>query len=153
VSSQRPHVRNEQVIDAEFEALEGVWTGVERGRDGSRDYDASGRLVFQTVFDGRFLLCDYMQTAPERPTMFAHGVFRRDGRANAIAVTWFRSPGASPNQDAVAEDGGLTFLEKIDGRTTRTSYRVVMDRLSVQTDRAIGDDKWERVFEGSYRRR
>jgi hypothetical protein len=56
--------------------LEGVWTGAENVVDGETSYDATGRLVFQTVFDGRFLLCDYVQTAPERPMSVAHGVFR-----------------------------------------------------------------------------
>ena len=143
------------MIETDLQRLEGVWTGTEHVRDGSHDYDASGRLVFQTVFDGRFLLCDYMQTARERPPMFAHGVFRRDDRTNTIAVTWFRSRATAPNQqvDAVAEGDTLIFVETIDGRTTRTSYRIVMDRLSVYTDRAGPGGEWQRIFDGSYRRR
>lgn len=143
------------MIGADLQQLEGVWIGTEHVRDGDDDYDASGRLVFQTVFDGRFLLCDYMQTASERPKMFAHGVFRRDDRTNAIAVTWFRTRATAPNQqaDAIAEDDKLIFVETTDGRTTRTSYRVVMDRLSVCTECATGGREWQRIFEGSYRRR
>ena len=143
------------MIAADLPQLEGVWTGTEHVRDGDHDYDASGRLVFQTVFDGRFLLCDHMQTAPERPKMFAHGVFRRDDRTNTIAVTWFRTRATAPNQqaDAVAEGDKLIFTETIDGRTTRTSYRIVMDRLSVQTECATGGCEWQRILEGSYRRR
>ena len=143
------------MIDADLQRLEGVWTGIEQIRDGSRDYEASGRLVFQSVFDGRFLLCDYIQTAAERPTMYAHGVFRRDDRTKAIAVTWFRSQAASANEqaDAVAEGDELTFVETVDRRTTRTSYRVVMDRLSVQTDCTTDGGELRRIFEGSYRRR
>lgn len=142
-------------IDADLKQLEGVWTGTERVRDGSHDYAASGRLVFQTVFDGRFLLCDYVQTAPERPKMFAHGVFRRDDRTNTTAVTWFRTRATAPNQqaDAVAEGDKLIFTETIDGRTTRTNYHIVMDRLSVYTDSATAGGEWQRIFEGSYRRR
>lgn len=49
--------------------------------------------------------------------------------------------------------GTLVFVETVDGRTTRTSYSVVMDRLSVCTERATGDDEWSRIFDGSYRRR
>lgn len=142
------------MFESELLRLEGVWTGTEHVRDGGNTYDASARLVFQTVFDGRFLLCDYTQTAPARPTVFAHGVFRRDDGTDALTVTWFRKRAASSQQaDAVAEGGALVFFETVDGRTTRTSYSIVMDRLSVYTERANGDDGWNRIFDGSYRRR
>lgn len=143
------------MFNAEFERLEGVWVGVEHISDGGVAYDASARLVFQTVFDGRFVLCDWVQTAPERPTAFAHGVFRRDGRTNALTVTWFRTAIATPCQqaDAVAEGDKLLFLETIDGRTTRTSYSVAMDKLSVYTEKSTDTEEWKRIFEGTYRRR
>jgi len=143
------------VIDADLQRLEGVWIGTEQVREGSREYEATGRLVFQAVFDGRFLLCDYIQNAPERPAMFAHGVFRRDDLTKAIAVTWFRSQAAAPDQqaDAVAAGDELTFIETVDRRTTRTSYRVAMDKLSVQTDCMTDGGEWQRIFEGTYRRR
>jgi hypothetical protein len=142
------------MFNEELQRLEGVWTGTEEITDGALHYSSSGRMVFQTVFDGRFLLCDYMQTAPERPTMFAHGVFRLDDRSKALAVTWFRSPTATASQQADANAHGdkPIFYETVDGSTTRTSYAVVMNRLSVCTDRAHGDD-WKRIFEGTYRRR
>lgn len=142
------------MFNAELARLEGVWTGTEHVRDGVDDYSSSGRLVFQTVFDGRFLLCDYMQTAPERPAAFAHGVFRRDDHSKALTVTWFRSPTATANQQthAVAEADKPIFYETIGACTTRTTYVVLMDRLSVCTDRATGSD-WKRIFEGTYRRR
>jgi hypothetical protein len=141
-------------FNSELQQLEGVWNGIEHVVD-DVIYDGSGRLVFQAVFDGRFLLCDYMQTALERPTAFAHGVFRRDDRTHALAVTWFRSHAATRSQqtDAAAEGDALVFFETVDGHTTRTKYSVVMDRLSVFTERAIVDDEWTRIFEGSYRRR
>lgn len=142
------------MFNVELQRLEGVWTGTEHVRDGINNYDASGRLVFQTVFDGRFLLCDYVQTAPERPTAFAHGVFRRDDLSKALTVTWFRSSPATPSQqaDAVADGDFLIFYETVDARITRTSYSVVLNRLSVQGERATGGE-WERIFEGTYRRR
>jgi hypothetical protein len=142
------------MFNQELQRLEGVWMGTEHVTDGVSDYSASGRLVFQTVFDGRFLLCDYLQTGPERPTAFAHGVFRRDDGSKALTVTWFRSPTATASQQANAvADGDLPiFYETVDARTTRTTYTVQMDRLSVCTDRATGGD-WKRIFEGSYRRR
>jgi hypothetical protein len=142
------------MFDQELQRLEGVWTGTEQVTDGTLHYHSSGRLVFQTIFDGRFLLCDYMQTAPERPTAFGHGVFRQDERSKALAVTWFWSPTATETQQAhaIADGDKPIFYETVDGCTTRTSYAVVMDRLSVSTDRATGND-WQRIFEGSYRRR
>src|SRR6187551_1493343 len=93
--------------------LEGVWTGTETITDGGRSIDATARLIFSTVFDGKFLLCDYWQTVPERPTAVAHGVFRRDEAKNALTVTWFRSPSATETQqsDAVAEGDKLVFHE------------------------------------------
>ena len=138
----------------EWQRLEGVWTGTEHVTDGENNFEATGRLVFQTVFDGRFLLCDYVQTAPARPSSFAHGVFRWDERTSALTVTWFRSAVETPSQQAVAvaEADKLIFFETIDGRTTRTSYSVIMDKLSVYTDLVTGDD-WKRIFEGTYRRR
>jgi hypothetical protein len=143
------------MFNAEFERLEGVWTGIEHVRDGADNYEASARLVFQTVFDGRFVLCDYVQTSPERPTSFAHGVFRRDDRTNALTVTWFRTAAATPSQqaDAVAEGDKLMFVETVGGCTTRTSYSVAMDKLSVYTERAVDEAEWKRIFEGTYRRR
>jgi len=142
------------VLDAHLQRLEGVWTGTEHISEGSNEYEASGRLVFQALFDGRFLLCDYAQTAPGRPTAYAHGVFRCDERSSALAVTWFRSPAATPGQqaDAVAEGDRLIFYETIDGSTTRTSYSSMLDRLTVYTERGTGDD-WKKIFEGTYRRR
>jgi hypothetical protein len=142
------------MFNQELERLEGVWTGTEQVTHDTVHYISSGRLVFQTIFDGRFLLCDYMQTAPERPTAFAHGVFRQDDRSGALVLTWFRSPTATESQQAhaIADGDKPIFYETRDGRTTRTTYGVVRDRLSVCTDRATGDD-WKRIFEGSYRRR
>jgi len=142
------------MFNLELERFEGVWTGTEHVSDGVNDYHSSGRLVFQTVFDGRFLLCDYVQTAPERPTAFAHGVFRRDDHSKALSVTWFRSPIATTSHqaNAIAEGDEPIFYETVDACTTRTSYVVHMDRLSVRTDRATGAD-WNRIFEGTYRRR
>jgi hypothetical protein len=58
----------------------------------------------------------------------------------------------SEQANAVAEGDKPIFYETVDACTTRTSYVVVMDRLSVSTDRAMGDD-WNRIFEGTYRRR
>jgi hypothetical protein len=142
------------MFNVELERLEGVWTGNETTCDGLNEYRSSGRLVFQTVFDGRFLLCDYVQTAPERPAAFAHGVFRQDARSKVLTVTWFRTATATASQqaNAVAEGDKPIFFETVDAWTTRTTYVVVMDRLSVATDRAAGDD-WKRIFEGTYRRR
>jgi len=141
------------MLNLELQRLEGVWKGTEHVSDGTNDYSSSGRLVFQTVFDGRFLLCDYVQTAPERPIAVAHGVFRRHDHSKALTVTWFRDPSATATQqvDAVAEGDKPIFYETVGAHTTRTTYAVVMDRLSVCTDRAMGDD-WKRIFEGSYRR-
>lgn len=42
----------------ELQKLEGVWTGTERVSESEAQYEASARLVFQTVFDGRFMVCD-----------------------------------------------------------------------------------------------
>lgn len=142
------------MFDQDLQRLEGVWSGTEHVSDGVNDYRSSGRLVFQTVFDGRFLLCDYVQTAPERPTAVAHGVFRRDDHSKALTVTWFRSPTATASQqaNAVAEGDKPIFYETVDACTTRTTYLIVMDKLSVCTDRATGSD-WKRIFEGTYRRR
>lgn len=142
------------MFNVDLQRLEGVWTGTEHVSDGVNDYSSSGRLVFQTVFDGQFLVCDYVQSAPERPTAIAHGVFRRDDRSKALTVTWFRSPTPTASQQAhaVAEGDRPIFYETVDACTTRTTYAVVMNRLSVCTDRAKGDG-WERIFEGTYRRR
>lgn len=141
------------MFNVEWQRVEGVWTGTEQITDGVNRYEAAGRLVFQTVFDGRFLLCDYVQTAPTRPTLFAHGVFRWDERSKALTVTWFRSAAATPSQqvNAVSEGDKLIFYETVDARTTRTSYSVLLDRLSIYTELMTGD-QGTRIFEGTYRR-
>ena len=142
------------MLDDELRRLDGVWNGTERVSDGVHEYNASGRLVFQVIFDGRFLLCDYAQTVPGRPTAFAHGVFRRDDQSKALTVTWFRTPAAAQSEQtvAVAEGDKAIFFETIDAGTTRTSYTVSYNRLVVRTERATGPD-WMPVFEGTYRRR
>lgn len=140
---------------AELQKLEGVWTGIERVLEGPKPYEASARLVFQTVFDGKFLLCDYVQSAPDQPTSVGHGVFRWDDRTQALTVTWFRSPAATPTQqaDAVAAGDKLIFVEVADGTTTRTTYVAVRDQLSIRTERELADGSWQPIVEGTYRRR
>lgn len=135
--------------------LEGVWNGTERITDDTTSYEATARLVFQTVFDGRFLTCDYIQTVPERPTSVAHGVFRKDDRTEALTVTWFRSPAPTATQqaDAVSESDKLVFIETVDGRTTRTTYIVAMDKLSIRTDLSVPSGEWKTILEGTYKRR
>lgn len=140
----------------ELMKFEGVWSGTERVTDDAGgSFEATARLVFTTVFDSRFLLCDYVQTAPDRPTTVAHGVFRRDEKTNALAVTWFRSPAATATQqaDAVADGDKLIFLETIDGRTTRTTFSTSMDKLTIRTEAALPDGEWKPLLDGTYRRR
>ncbi len=140
---------------SELKKLEGVWNGTERIIDDTSEYEATARLVFQTVFDGRFLTCDYIQTVPDRPQSVAHGVFRRDDRTEALTVTWFRSPAPTATQqaDAVSESDKLVFIETVDGRTTRTTYTVAMDKLAIRTDLSLPSGEWKPILEGTYRRR
>lgn len=139
---------------AELEKLEGVWTGTERISGEEAPREATGRWEFHTVFDGRFLLCDYIQTALDRPTTVAHGVFRKDDITNALTVSWFRSPGPTIGQQAlgVAEGEKLIFVETIAESSTRTTYSVALNRLTVITERSVRGDEWKTIFEGSYRR-
>jgi hypothetical protein len=142
------------VYQSELQKLEGVWTGTERIDSDEGRYEATGRWEFHTIFDGRFLLCNYIQTAPDRPTSVAHGVFRKDDRTSALTVSWFRSPRATTTQqeDGVAEGDRLIFVEKIDDVSTRTTYSVALNRLSVLTERSVRGGEWKSVFDGSYRR-
>lgn len=137
----------------ELQKLEGVWTGTER-IGGEKPYEATGRLEFHTVFDGKFLLCDYIQTAPDRPTAVSHGVFWKDDKSGALTVNWFRSPTGSENQQdhGIAEGDKLIFVEKAAGHITRTSYSVALNRLTIITERSTSTSDWQSVFEGSYRR-
>ncbi|MEJ7597616.1 MAG: DUF1579 family protein [Kofleriaceae bacterium] len=146
---------------AELQKLEGVWTGTERVDGDGAQYEATGRWDFHTIFDGRFLLCDYIQTAPDRPTSLGHGVFRKDDRTGALTVSWFRSPGPTASQqgDGVAEGDKLIFVETVGETSTRTTYSVALNRLTVITERATNgknakpeDSEWKSIFEGSYRR-
>jgi len=138
---------------AELQKLEGVWTGTER-IGGEKSYEATGRLEFHTVFDGKFLLCDYIQTAPERPTTVAHGVFWKDDKSGALTVNWFRNPTGDENaQDhGIAEGDKLIFVENAADHTTRTTYSVALNRLTIITERSSAGREWATVFEGSYRR-
>jgi hypothetical protein len=140
----------------ELRKLEGVWVGKEVVFENEHSSEATARLVFQTVFDGKFLLCDYVQSTADRPTSVAHGVFRKDDRTDELTVTWFRSPAATSSQqaNAVAEGDALVFVETIGKRTTRTRYTTMRDQLTIRTEWAAGDDDdWKPVLEGSYRRR
>jgi hypothetical protein len=140
---------------AELLKLEGVWAGKETVIENGEPCEATARLVFQTVFDGRFLLCDYVQTVSDRPKSVGHGVFRIDDLTEALTVTWFRSPAATPSQQgtAVAEGEALVFVETVGERTTRTTYKALRDQLTIRTEWAAGDDQWNPMLEGSYRRR
>ena len=142
------------MYQAELQRLEGVWTGTERIESDEGSYEAQGRLTFHTIFDGRFLLCDYIQTAPDRPTSVGHGVFHKDEKTDALTVSWFRSPAGTSTQqhDGVAEGDKLVFVEKVADTSTRTVYQVALNRLSVITERSVRDGEWKSVFEGSYRR-
>lgn len=141
------------MYQAELAKLEGVWTGTERIEDDAR-YEATGRMEFHTVFDGRFLLCDYIQTAADKPVAVAHGVFCKDDKSGALTVSWFRSPGGTMNQQAVgvAEGDKLNFVETVGAISTRTTYSVSLNRLTVITERSTSGSEWKTVFEGSYRR-
>jgi hypothetical protein len=138
----------------DFQRLEGVFTGTEIIGDATAHHEATGRLVFQTVFDGRFLLCDYVQKMADRPPSVGHGVFRRDNTTGELTVTWFRSPDATATQQmyGVAEGDKLIFHETVDNRRTRTTYSVLLNRLSIHVECSLQDGEWQRIFEGSYRR-
>ena len=139
---------------SELQKLEGVWTGTEQvNADGGR-YEATGRWEFHTVFDGRFLLADYIQTAADRPTSVGHGVFRKDAKTGILMVTWFRSPEPSTTQqtDGASESDRLAFIEKINDVSTRTTYVVALNQLSVITERSTNGSEWIVVLQGSYKR-
>ena len=138
----------------EMQKLEGIWIGTENVDTGDARFEAKGRWSFQTVFDGLFLLCDYVQTAPDRPASVGHGVFRRDERTQALTVSWFRSPNATDCQqvDGVAEGDRMVFYEKQGQTTTRTCYALQLNRLTITTERSVRGGEWQQVFEGSYRR-
>jgi hypothetical protein len=137
-----------------LQKLEGVWVGRERVDTGDARFEATGRWVFHTVFDGLFLLCDYVQTAPDRPHCVGHAVFRKDDRTQALTVSWFRSPTAATHQqiDGVAEGDRLCFYEKQGDTSTRTRYAIYPNGLTITTERSVCGGKWQQVFEGSYRR-
>ena len=138
----------------ELQKLEGVWTGTERIVHHGETSEATGRWEFHTIFDGRFLLCDYIQTAPDKPTSVGHGVFRLEDTTGSLSVTWFRSPAATPTQqsEGVAEGDKLIFIEKATGSQTRTTYSVALNRLTIITEEGPNGADWKTIFEGSYRR-
>ncbi|HEY4056812.1 MAG TPA: DUF1579 family protein [Kofleriaceae bacterium] len=139
----------------QMKPLEGSWTGTETVSEPDGRFEATARMSFQTVFDGRFMLCDYVQTRPEKQTSVAHGVFRLDERTNAFTVTWFRSPVATATQqtEAVTEDDTLTFHETVNGKKNRVKYIVGMDKLTVRMEVPTTGGEWKTIFEGAYRRR
>ncbi len=139
----------------QMKPLEGSWTGIETTIDGDARSETTVRMSFQTVFDGRFMLCDYVQTAPSKQTSVAHGVFRLEEQTNVFTVTWFRSPVATTHQqtEAVTEDDTMTFYENAGGKKTRVKYIVAMDKLTVRTEVPASGGEWKTILEGVYRRR
>jgi hypothetical protein len=137
-----------------LQKLEGVWTGAEQVLLDGTKYEAMGRWEFRTLFDGRFLLADYVQTAPDKPTSLGHGVFRKDDTTEKLTVTWFRSPAATDTQqsDGVADGDKLIFVENGGKTSTRTTYSIALNRLSIITERSIDGGEFAPIFEGSYRR-
>jgi hypothetical protein len=140
---------------ADFQRLEGVWNGTESTNDAGTEHEATARLVFQTIFDGRLLLCDYVQTAPDRPISVGHGVFRRHEPTDVLTVTWFRIPEATAVQQThgIAEHDKLIFIETIASRRTRTTYSLALNRLSILTESSLSSGEWKQVCAGAYRRR
>ena len=138
----------------QLQKLEGVWTGPEQVHGDGGQYEATGRWEFRTLFDGRFLLADYIQTAPDKPTSVGHGVFRKDENSDKLAVTWFRSPAATETQqsDGVADGDRLIFLENGGKLSTRTTYSVALNRLTIITEGSTNGGEWAPIFEGTYRR-
>jgi hypothetical protein len=151
----RPETVQVSTYRDDFVRLEGAWTGTEVVADTEPHYEAAGRLVFQTVFDGRFLLCDYVQTVRDRPPSVGHGVFRRDEHTKALSVTWFRNPDPTGSQqlNGVAEGDKMVFVETIDDRRTRTTYTLALDRLAIRAEASLRGAEWVTIFEGAYRRR
>ena len=139
---------------AHLQKLEGVWTGEEQVEGDGGKFTATGRLTFHTIFDGRFLLVDYIQNVPDKPPSVGHGVFRKDDDTNKLTVTWFRSPSATPSQqsDGVAEGDALIFVENNGKASTRTTYTLALNRLNVITERSTNGNDWTTIFEGAYRR-
>lgn len=137
-----------------LQKLEGVWTGAEQVHAEGGKYEATGRWEFRTLFDGRFLLADYVQTAPDKPTSVGHAVFRKDDGTDKLTVTWFRSPVATPTQqsDGVADGDRLIFLENVDKIQTRTTYAIALNRLTVITESSTNGAEWTTIFDGNYRR-
>jgi hypothetical protein len=95
-----------------------------------------------------------VQTAPDRPTAVGHGVFRKDDSTAALTVSWFRSPCATSTQqrNGVAEGDKMVFVETTPNGSTRTTYSVALNRLSIVTERSVREGGWKSVFVGSYRR-
>ena len=137
-----------------LQKLEGVWVGRERVDTDDARFEATGRWAFHTVFDGLFLLCDYVQTAPDRPACVGHAVFRKDERTQALTVSWFRSSTVTAYQqvDGVADGDRLCFYEKQGDTSTRTRYGIHPHCLTITTERSVRGGEWQQVFEGSYRR-
>jgi hypothetical protein len=138
----------------QMQKLEGVWSGVEHVEGENGRYDATGRWAFHTIFDGRFLLADYIQTAPDKQTSVGHGVFRKDDTTEKLTVTWFRSPAATPTQqsDGVADGDRMIFVETTGKTQTRTTYAVALNRLTIVTERSTNGTDWTSIFEGTYGR-
>jgi hypothetical protein len=137
-----------------LQKLEGVWVGTERFETDGTKHEATGRLTFHTVFDGLFLLCDYIQTLPNRAACVAHGVFRKDAQTQALTVSWFRNPAASAHEQnaGVSESDRLCFYETLGDVSTRTTYGVHLNSLSITSERSVKGDEWQKIFEGAYKR-
>lgn len=137
-----------------LQKLEGVWIGTERVVGDGERFEATGRWSFHTIFDGRFLIADYIQTAHDRPVSVGHGVFRKDERTEKLTVTWFRSPAATSTQqsDGVADGDRLIFVEHDGKSSKRTTYALALNRLSIITETSPDGSEWTSVFEGAYRR-
>jgi hypothetical protein len=138
----------------QLQKLEGVWTGMERVLTEAGWYEATGRWEFRTLFDGRFLLADYVQTAPDKPTSVGHGVFRKDDATEKLTVTWFRSPAATETQQGggVADGNLLIFVENTEPMSRRTTYAVSLNRLTIVTEGSTAGGEWTTIFDGAYRR-
>jgi hypothetical protein len=46
----------------------------------------------------------------------------------------------------------MVFVETPPNGSTRTTYSVALNRLSIVTERSVREDGWKSVFVGSYRR-
>ncbi len=140
-----------------FEKLAGDWEGEETMFPSPWDPaggKAHGRRTMRVGLSGFALISDYDQERDGAVTFQGHGVFTFNPKDELYTLSWFDCMGSPPETFKGRFDGHLLEVAHGGpGMHARISYELRgPDEISSAMEISPDGAKWNRLFDGSYRR-